>query len=170
MKFHILKLTFQHFNQALYLFYLFAISIQFRKIKKPNKQPKVKQKKIKDDNPPQKDGAIVLLRKKSGANTSGASIMNGVARMSAKDRKLLKMILVIFLSFLTCYLPITLTKIMRSIADVHFVFIMSYLLIYLSTCINPIIYVVMSNGKLQNCLFFKFSQKKITKFSLFDAL
>jgi len=94
--------------------------------------PKIKQKKEKQP------------RKKSLANTSGASILYA-GRMSAKDRRLLKMILVIFISFLFCYLPITLTKVYRSIADINFVFIMGYLLVYLTTCINPIIYVVMSS-------------------------
>lgn len=115
-----------------------------RKTKKPKSPTKIKQKKIKSESPP-KD---LPTRKKSLANTSGASILYGAARMSAKDRRLLKMILVIFISFLTCYLPITLTKIARSIADVNFLFITSYLLIYLTPCINPIIYVVMSSGKI----------------------
>ncbi|CAG9805899.1 unnamed protein product [Chironomus riparius] len=112
-----------------------------KKPKKPKSPTKIKQKKIKAESPP-KD---LPTRKKSLANTSGASILYGAARMSAKDRRLLKMILVIFISFLTCYLPITLTKIARSIADVNFLFITSYLLIYLTPCINPIIYVVMSS-------------------------
>ena len=101
-----------------------------------NSKPKIKQKKLKSDAGP-KDN----LRKKSLANTSGASILY-VGKMSQKDRRLLKMILVIFMSFLTCYLPITLTKVMKSIGEVNFFFIMGYLLVYLTTCINPIIYVV----------------------------
>lgn len=99
-------------------------------------KPKIKQKKLKEESPP-KDAT----RKKSLANTSGASILY-VGKMSQKDRRLLKMILVIFLSFLFCYLPITLTKVMRSISEVNFLFIMGYLLVYLTTCINPCIYVV----------------------------
>ncbi|CAO1401003.1 unnamed protein product [Diamesa hyperborea] len=78
------------------------------------------------------------------ANTSGASIMLA-GRMTSKDRRLLKMILVIFISFLTCYLPITLTKIFRSLSNIHTLNIMGYLLVYLTTSINPIIYVVMSS-------------------------
>lgn len=77
-------------------------------------------------------------------NTSGASILYP-GRMTAKDRRLLKMILVIFVSFLICYLPITITKIIKPIEKYHFWNILSYLLIYLTTCINPIIYVVMSS-------------------------
>merc|ERR1719232_1154649 len=64
-------------------------------------------------------------------------------RMSQKDRRLLKMILVIFVSFLVCYLPITIVKIVGDPSH-HFWFLLGYILIYLSTCTNPIIYVLMS--------------------------
>lgn len=80
----------------------------------------------------------------STANTSGASVLYP-GRMSAKDRRLLKMILVIFVSFVVCYLPITVTKVWKNVTAVHTINIMGYLLIYLTTCINPIIYVVMSS-------------------------
>lgn len=86
----------------------------------------------------------LVLRKPSSMNTSGASILYP-GRMTSKDRRLLKMILVIFVSFLICYLPITTTKIVRSIHRIPVFNIMGYLLIYLTTCINPIIYVVMSS-------------------------
>ncbi|XP_067638566.1 G-protein coupled receptor moody isoform X2 [Eurosta solidaginis] len=77
-------------------------------------------------------------------NTSNASSIYP-GRMSQKDRRLLKMILVIFISFVFCHLPITITKIWRSATDMHIVNISGYLLIYLTTCINPLIYVLMSN-------------------------
>uniref|UniRef100_A0A182PGY9 G-protein coupled receptors family 1 profile domain-containing protein n=1 Tax=Anopheles epiroticus TaxID=199890 RepID=A0A182PGY9_9DIPT len=80
-------------------------------------------------------------KRKKHLNTSGASIMSA-GKMSAKDRKLLQMILVIFLAFLVCYLPITVVKLVRP--NVQVLNVVSYLLIYLTTCINPIIYVVMS--------------------------
>lgn len=76
-------------------------------------------------------------------NTSASAIYPG--KMTTKDRRLLKMILVIFISFLMCYLPITITKIFSAVSNIHSFHIMSYLLIYLTTCINPIIYVVMSS-------------------------
>ncbi|KYN37018.1 G-protein coupled receptor moody [Trachymyrmex septentrionalis] len=68
-------------------------------------------------------------------------------RMSAKDRKLLQMILVIFVSFLVCYLPITVTKLLQGAVfqDWQGLNIAGYILIYLTTCINPVIYVVMSS-------------------------
>uniref|UniRef100_A0A8W7PMU1 G-protein coupled receptors family 1 profile domain-containing protein n=1 Tax=Anopheles coluzzii TaxID=1518534 RepID=A0A8W7PMU1_ANOCL len=80
-------------------------------------------------------------KRKKHLNTSGASIMSA-GKMSAKDKKLLQMILVIFLAFLVCYLPITVVKLFRP--SVQVLNVVSYLLIYLTTCINPIIYVVMS--------------------------
>lgn len=70
---------------------------------------------------------------------------DGPPRMSNKDKKLLKMILVIFSSFLICYLPITVTKIFKNSIDWRGLNIAGYILIYLTTCINPIVYVVMSS-------------------------
>ncbi|XP_034106604.1 G-protein coupled receptor moody [Drosophila albomicans] len=80
----------------------------------------------------------------SMGNTSNASSIYP-GRMSAKDRRLLKMILVIFVWFVICYLPITVSKIWKSANNVHVFNIMGYLLIYLTTCINPFIYVLMSS-------------------------
>lgn len=58
--------------------------------------------------------------------------------------RITKMVLAIFLAFLICYLPITIAKIIDK--DVHFpiLHIMGYILIYLSACINPIIYVILN--------------------------
>ncbi|XP_046383811.1 G-protein coupled receptor moody [Ischnura elegans] len=75
-----------------------------------------------------------------GASTTGMQ----PGKMTAKDRRLLKMILVIFASFVICYLPITITKTFRSF-DMPVLNIFGYIFIYLTTCINPIIYVVMSS-------------------------
>ncbi|XP_073834639.1 G-protein coupled receptor moody [Musca autumnalis] len=80
----------------------------------------------------------------SMVNTSNASAIYP-GRMSQKDRRLLKMILVIFVSFVICYLPITLTKIWKGLSDNHVFNISGYLLVYMTTCINPIIYVLMSS-------------------------
>lgn len=66
-------------------------------------------------------------------------------RLTPKDRKLLKMIMAIMLSFWVCYLPITLTKLFREFTSHPAANIAGYILIYLTTCINPIIYVVMSS-------------------------
>lgn len=91
-------------------------------------------------------GSISMTsRKTSGmTSTSGGSILYP-GRMTTKDRRLLKMILVIFLSFVICYLPITSTKIVKRLHNIHVLHIMGYILIYLTTVINPIIYVIMSS-------------------------
>ncbi|XP_076060210.1 uncharacterized protein LOC143036571 [Oratosquilla oratoria] len=74
---------------------------------------------------------------------AGSFIM-GRPVLSAKDRRLLRMILVIFMTFVLCYLPITLVKAFRNDED-PVMNMLSYLLVYMTTCINPIIYVVMSS-------------------------
>jgi hypothetical protein len=71
--------------------------------------------------------------------------LSAPGKMTAKDKKLLKMILVIFASFVVCYLPITVSKTFQESIDIHGLNIAGYILIYLTTCINPIIYVVMSS-------------------------
>ncbi|XP_069173736.1 D(2) dopamine receptor [Procambarus clarkii] len=76
--------------------------------------------------------------------TRAGSFIARQPTLSAKDRRLLKMILVIFLSFVACYLPITLVKTFSK-DDNPVLNILGLLLIYLTTCINPIIYVVMSS-------------------------
>uniref|UniRef100_A0A1B0FP02 G-protein coupled receptors family 1 profile domain-containing protein n=1 Tax=Glossina morsitans morsitans TaxID=37546 RepID=A0A1B0FP02_GLOMM len=80
----------------------------------------------------------------SMGNTSNASSIYP-GRMGQKDRRLLKMIFVIFISFVICYLPITITKIWEGGRRNHLFNISGYLLVYLTTCINPIIYVMMSS-------------------------
>ncbi|KAJ8687765.1 hypothetical protein QAD02_023559 [Eretmocerus hayati] len=75
--------------------------------------------------------------------TTGISDIAG--KMTPKDRKLLKMILVIFSAFLICYLPITISKVFKEAAEWRLLNIAGYILIYLTTCINPVIYVVMSS-------------------------
>lgn len=84
------------------------------------------------------------LHRRSTRNKSSTRRHPG--RMTAKDRKLLQMILVIFVSFIVCYMPITLVKSLSKEVDLGgAVNILGYVLIYLTTCINPIIYVVMSS-------------------------
>ncbi|KAG7154007.1 G-protein coupled receptor moody-like 4 [Homarus americanus] len=76
--------------------------------------------------------------------TRAGSFIARQPTLSAKDRRLLKMILVIFMSFVACYLPITLVKTFSK-DDNPILNIFGLLLIYMTTCINPIIYVVMSS-------------------------
>lgn len=95
------------------------------------------------------EGSFVAqaIRRESKFRTVVGRIRNSEStpRMSVKDRKVLQMILVIFLSFLVCYLPITVTKLFHDTVDWRGLNIAGYILIYLTTCINPIIYVVMSS-------------------------
>ncbi|CAL1675568.1 unnamed protein product [Lasius platythorax] len=83
--------------------------------------------------------------KSVGRTRNGGEPVVLAPKMSAKDRKLLQMILVIFASFLVCYLPITVTKLFQGAIDWRGLNIAGYILIYLTTCINPVIYVVMSS-------------------------
>ncbi|RVE51346.1 hypothetical protein evm_004026 [Chilo suppressalis] len=64
---------------------------------------------------------------------------------SKKDRKLRTMIMAIMISFGVCHLPIAVIKIFLEFRINPFVNIASYVLLYFTTCINPIVYVVMSN-------------------------
>lgn len=58
--------------------------------------------------------------------------------------RITKMVLAIFLSFVICYLPITVAKIADSDVTIPALHIIGYILLYLSSCINPIIYVIMN--------------------------
>lgn len=94
---------------------------------------------------------------------------DGPVKMSNKDRKLLKMILVIFSSFLICYLPITITKTFKDAIDWRGLNIAGYILIYLTTCINPVVYVVMSSeyrSAYKNVLFCRNEVRKEARKSL----
>lgn len=63
-----------------------------------------------------------------------------------KDKKLLTMIVAIMVSFCVCHLPITLMKTIFFETTTHSVaHVFGYVLIYFTTCANPVIYVVMSN-------------------------
>lgn len=58
--------------------------------------------------------------------------------------RITKMVLAIFLSFVMCYLPITVAKIADQDVTLPALHIIGYILLYLSACINPIIYVIMN--------------------------
>lgn len=58
--------------------------------------------------------------------------------------RITKMVLAIFLSFVMCYLPITVAKIADKDVSLPALHIIGYILLYLSSCINPIIYVIMN--------------------------
>uniref|UniRef100_T1IMW7 G-protein coupled receptors family 1 profile domain-containing protein n=1 Tax=Strigamia maritima TaxID=126957 RepID=T1IMW7_STRMM len=65
-------------------------------------------------------------------------------KREARDLRLIKMILVIFFSFVACYLPVTLVKVFGKEETLPVTNICGYILIFMSACINPIIYVLMS--------------------------
>ncbi|XP_055844569.1 G-protein coupled receptor moody [Episyrphus balteatus] len=58
--------------------------------------------------------------------------------------RITKMVLAIFLSFIVCYLPITVVKIADKDVYSPGLHILGYIMLYLSSCINPIIYVIMN--------------------------
>lgn len=58
--------------------------------------------------------------------------------------RITKMVLAIFLSFLVCYLPITIAKVADSHVRFPLFHVAGYLLLYASACVNPIIYVIMN--------------------------
>lgn len=64
---------------------------------------------------------------------------------SRKDRRLGTMIIAIMISFCICHLPITVTKVLRELNPDPASNIASYILLYLSSSINPVIYVLMSS-------------------------
>ncbi|XP_063695885.1 G-protein coupled receptor moody isoform X2 [Culicoides brevitarsis] len=65
-------------------------------------------------------------------------------KQKRNEWRITKMVLAIFLSFLICYLPITIIKIFDKDVNSPALHIIGYILIYLSACINPIIYVIMN--------------------------
>ncbi|CAH1956930.1 unnamed protein product [Acanthoscelides obtectus] len=60
------------------------------------------------------------------------------------EMKITKMVLVIFICFIVCYLPITLVKIFDEDVNHAPLHVLGYLLIYLSSCVNPVVYVTMN--------------------------
>ncbi|CAH2090480.1 unnamed protein product [Euphydryas editha] len=62
-----------------------------------------------------------------------------------KDRRLGTMIIAIMITFWLCHLPITVTKVLHEINPHPVSNIAAYILLFLSSSINPVIYVVMSN-------------------------
>ncbi|XP_039757356.1 G-protein coupled receptor moody-like [Pararge aegeria] len=64
---------------------------------------------------------------------------------SRKDKRLGTMIFAIMTSFCLCHLPIVLIKVLRFITPHPVINIAAHILLYFSSCINPVIYVVMSS-------------------------
>lgn len=66
------------------------------------------------------------------------------AKQKRNEWRITKMVLAIFLSFVACYLPITIIKVVDKDVNWPGLHIFGYIMIYLSSCINPIIYVIMN--------------------------
>lgn len=71
---------------------------------------------------------------------------HGTCRAGTKrsEMRVTKMVLVIFLCFIICYLPISFVKVLDSDVKHPPLHVFSYILLYLSSCVNPIIYVTMN--------------------------
>uniref|UniRef100_A0A1S4GC96 G-protein coupled receptors family 1 profile domain-containing protein n=1 Tax=Anopheles gambiae TaxID=7165 RepID=A0A1S4GC96_ANOGA len=80
--------------------------------------------------------------KVAGAARTAADARDAKARRN--EWRITKMVLAIFLSFVMCYLPITISKIVDKNVSVPVLHIIGYIMLYLSACINPIIYVIMN--------------------------
>ncbi|CAH0549410.1 unnamed protein product [Brassicogethes aeneus] len=65
-------------------------------------------------------------------------------RFGGNEMQITKMVSIIFICFLICYLPLTIVKVFDSDVKYPLLHIISYLLIYLSSCINPVVYVTMN--------------------------
>lgn len=66
------------------------------------------------------------------------------AKQKRNEWRITKMVLAIFLSFLACYLPITIIKVADKDVKWPGLHIFGYIMIYLSSCINNFIYFIMN--------------------------
>ncbi|XP_026482415.1 G-protein coupled receptor moody-like [Ctenocephalides felis] len=102
----------------------------------------MRQHAAKANNKPQNNGNSATPAK-SGPQIARTPESSG-ARMKRNEWRITKMVLAIFLSFVVCYLPITIAKVADPEVKYPGLHIMGYILLYLSACINPIIYVIMN--------------------------
>ncbi|CAG7785045.1 unnamed protein product, partial [Allacma fusca] len=84
-----------------------------------------------------------ILRR--GSVRPSMAVIHQKGKMTAKDRRLLWMIFVIFGTFVLCYLPITLVKATTKGRPKPTLNTISYVLIYATVCINPFIYCCLSS-------------------------
>ncbi|GIX70216.1 hypothetical protein CDAR_530541 [Caerostris darwini] len=66
-------------------------------------------------------------------------------KRSKQELKVLRMMMVIFITFVLCYFPVSFVKIFKKEDDLPILNIFGYLGVYFSNIINPVIYIVMSN-------------------------
>ncbi|XP_033331629.2 G-protein coupled receptor moody isoform X1 [Megalopta genalis] len=65
-------------------------------------------------------------------------------KQKRSEWRITKMVLAIFLSFVACYLPITIVKVADPEVRCPGCHVLGYLLLYFASCVNPIIYVIMN--------------------------
>uniref|UniRef100_A0A182QGJ7 G-protein coupled receptors family 1 profile domain-containing protein n=1 Tax=Anopheles farauti TaxID=69004 RepID=A0A182QGJ7_9DIPT len=95
---------------------------------------------------PANNNSISYTASSSAVKVAGARSANDTREAKARrnEWRITKMVLAIFLSFVMCYLPITISKIVDKNVSVPVLHIIGYIMLYLSACINPIIYVIMN--------------------------
>lgn len=84
---------------------------------------------------------IYLVVRSSHKNLEKHGSRSGTKR---SEMRVTKMVLAIFLCFIVCYLPISFVKVLDSEVKHAPLHVFSYLLLYLSSCLNPVIYVTMN--------------------------
>lgn len=107
-----------------------------------------------NNQPIQSPASSSISNHKFSSADNNATTMNQTKSTRIKDQRdakakrnewrITKMVLAIFLSFIFCYLPITIAKIADKGVDYPGLHIFGYIMLYLSSCINPIIYVIMN--------------------------
>ncbi|XP_076255565.1 G-protein coupled receptor moody-like isoform X4 [Rhynchophorus ferrugineus] len=65
-------------------------------------------------------------------------------KFKRSEMKITKMVLVIFICFVVCYLPITISKVFDPDVKHAPLHVLGYLLLYLGSCVNPVVYVTMN--------------------------
>ncbi|KAL7636167.1 UNVERIFIED_CONTAM: hypothetical protein RMT77_012924 [Armadillidium vulgare] len=90
-------------------------------------------------------------RETNGAATPGVSLQTNLpgkiekeAKRKKNEWRITKMVMIIFLAFVITYLPITLVKFFDPEVNYRALHLVGYVLVYLSCCINPVIYVIMN--------------------------
>ncbi|UYV82943.1 hypothetical protein LAZ67_22001459 [Cordylochernes scorpioides] len=83
---------------------------------------------------------IFLVVRRSRLRVQQHGDRQGMTRQKKEEYRLTKMVLVIFCSFVCCYLPITIIKVVDKRAKLPALHLLGYIMIYASACVNPVIY------------------------------
>ncbi|KFM79790.1 G-protein coupled receptor moody, partial [Stegodyphus mimosarum] len=85
-----------------------------------------------------------LYRLRNFHRHSGVHLDRSFWKRDNKELRVLKVMLVIFITFLICFLPVSIVKIFRDEDEISILNLVGYLGVYFSSIINPVIYVVTS--------------------------